>query len=76
MFFYMAMGAGGLKIFERIIPHLATFDLVVDLKVFQRPAPLTPLLFSSHHSFHQKPLLLQGFSFKRMNPEHRLLRLA
>jgi len=35
MFYYVAMSAQRLKVRERIIPQLTSFDLMMDLKILQ-----------------------------------------
>ena len=55
MFFHVAVNTEGHKVFYVVVALLAPADLVMNLKVFQRPALLTPLAIVFEDVLHQPP---------------------
>jgi hypothetical protein len=56
VFFHVAVRAQRLKILQRVVAHLAAFDLVVDLEVLKGAALLASPVVPLENSLHDPPV--------------------
>ena len=64
----MAISTEGDEILERIIPLLASFDLVVDLGILQRAAHLTPPAVPLQHPRFKEEIVISSKSLPNLCP--------